>query len=127
MTYDVKLLTICRHIDYLILNAAVFALPHTTTSDNYETIFQVCHLSHFYLTKLLDNLLNQSSRVVVVSSESHRFSNYPSSDLNESDVSPAASKFWSMMAYNNAKLANVLFAKELSKVSLFCFLYYNFK
>lgn len=108
-----------RHIDYLILNAGVFALPYTTTSDNIETTFQVCHLSQFYLTKLLEDMITHTSRVVVVSSESHRFANYPSHELNETNVSPPASKYWSMFAYNNAKLANVLFAKELAKVSPF--------
>lgn len=61
-----------QHIDMLILNAGIFALPHTLTVDNLETIFQVSHLSHFYLTKLLENLLDHRSRVVILSSESHR-------------------------------------------------------
>lgn len=61
-----------NHIDMLILNAAVFALPHTQTEDQLETTFQVCHLAHFYLCKLLEDCLDVRSRVVVVSSESHR-------------------------------------------------------
>lgn len=60
------------HIDMLILNAAVFALPYTQTEDKLETTFQVCHLAHFYFCKLLDDCLNAKSRVIVVSSESHR-------------------------------------------------------
>lgn len=61
-----------NHIDMLILNAAVFALPYTETEDGIETTFQVCHLAHFYLCKLLDDCLDRRTRVVVVSSESHR-------------------------------------------------------
>lgn len=61
-----------NHIDMLILNAAVFALPYTQTQDGLETTFQVCHLAHFYLCKLLGDCLDNRSRVVVVSSESHR-------------------------------------------------------
>lgn len=61
-----------NHIDMLILNAAVFALPYTQTEDHLETTFQVCHLAHFYLCKLLQDCLDYRSRVVVVSSESHR-------------------------------------------------------
>lgn len=57
----------------LILNAAVFALPHSLTEDNIETTFQVCHLSHFHMVTELESLLDHTSRVVVVSSESHRF------------------------------------------------------
>lgn len=60
------------HIDMLILNAAVFALPYTETEDKLETTFQVCHLAHFYLCKLLEDCLDNKSRVVVVASESHR-------------------------------------------------------
>lgn len=99
----------------LILNAAVFALPHTVTKDNLETTFQVCHLSHFYLATALESLLNHMSRVVVVSSESHRFANL-TVDLTEQALSPVPSKFWSYAAYNNVKLCNVLFARELGRV-----------
>lgn len=62
-----------NHIDFLILNAAVFALPYTQTEDHLETTFQVCHLSHFYLCQLLEECLDHRTRVVVVSSESHRY------------------------------------------------------
>lgn len=61
-----------KHIDMLILNAAVFALPYTQTEDELETTFQVCHLAHFYLCKLLEDCLDSRTRVVIVSSESHR-------------------------------------------------------
>lgn len=67
---QIKLKT--KHIDMLILNAGVFALPHTLTEDGLETTFQVSHLSHFYFTLLLEDCLNHTSRVVVLSSESHR-------------------------------------------------------
>ncbi|KAH9499101.1 hypothetical protein Btru_006692 [Bulinus truncatus] len=58
----------------LVLNAGVFGIGFSLTGDNLETTFQVNHLSHFYLTKLLVNTLMKSApaRVVVVSSESHR-------------------------------------------------------
>lgn len=105
-----------KHIDMLILNAAVFALPHTLTPDNLETIFQVCHLSHFYLTNLLEPCLDRRSRVIVVSSESHRFSSLPPIGLSEDLLSPPPIRFSSMTAYNNAKLCNVLFARGLAKV-----------
>lgn len=61
-----------NRIDMLILNAAVFALPFTQTDDHLETTFQVCHLAHFYLCKLLEDSLDVRTRVIVVSSESHR-------------------------------------------------------
>lgn len=108
-----------NHIDMLILNAGVFALPHTLTEDGLETIFQVSHISHFYLTLSLEDCLDHTSRVVVVSSESHRYSSLPTSHLNEQILSPPGQRFYSMLAYNNAKLCNVLFAKALTKVRIY--------
>lgn len=59
----------------LILNAAVFSPPYSLTEDGYESTFQICHLSHFYLTNLLEAKLTLSDdpRVVVLASESHRY------------------------------------------------------
>ena len=60
----------------LILNAAVNAVPFTLTGDNMELTFQVNHLSHFLMILLLEKKLIDSSpsRIVFVSSESHRLS-----------------------------------------------------
>ena len=57
----------------------MFGLSYTVTEDGIETTFQVNHLSHFYLTKLLWDILMKSapSKVVVVSSESHRWDILP--------------------------------------------------
>lgn len=99
----------------LILNAAVFALPHSTTIDQLETTFQVCHLAHFYMTIRLEPLLDHRSRVIVVSSESHRMANLATDGLTASLLSPPASKYWAMFQYNNVKLCNVLFARELGR------------
>ena len=63
----------------------------------------------------LSELLDHESRVVVVSSESHRFAKLPSPGLTRDLLSPSPSKYWSMIQYNNVKLCNVLFAHELSR------------
>ncbi|CAG9862411.1 unnamed protein product [Phyllotreta striolata] len=103
-------------IDMLILNAGVFGLPFSKTQDGFETTFQVNHLSHFYLTILLRPLLVSGSRVVIVSSESHRFADLTAENLTSLTLSPELpSKYWDMMAYNNSKLCNVLFARRLAK------------
>ncbi|XP_070132875.1 WW domain-containing oxidoreductase isoform X1 [Drosophila bipectinata] len=107
--------SVSSHIDYLILNAGVFALPYTKTEDGLETTFQVSHLSHFYLTLQLETLFDYKTRIVVLSSESHRFANLPVENLAVHHLSPPPEKYWSMMAYNNAKLCNVLFAQELAQ------------
>lgn len=46
-----------------------------------------------------------------------RFSWLPPSDLSEQVLSPPAKQYSSMMAYNNVKLCNVLFARGLAKVN----------
>ncbi|KAI1285260.1 WW domain-containing oxidoreductase [Halotydeus destructor] len=101
----------------LILNAGVFALPHELTENGIERTFQVNHLSHFYLTQLLEKKLIKSapSRVVVVSSESHRFSSLSTSNISKEYLSPSSSQFYAMVAYNDSKLCNVLFSAQLNR------------
>lgn len=104
-----------QHLDYLILNAAVFAIPFTVTEDGLETLFQVCHLSHFYIATRLEALFDHRTRIIVLSSESHRMANLPDQNLTEEHVNVPANKYWAMMAYNNVKLCNVWFARELGR------------
>lgn len=107
-----------KSLDILILNAGVFGLPYQLTKDGYETTFQVNHLSQFYLTLLLENIIQSSSnpRIVIVSSESHRFSSiYKPEDIHLSTLSPPAYKYWAVGAYNDSKLCNLLFAQELAR------------
>ncbi|XP_075212435.1 WW domain-containing oxidoreductase isoform X2 [Lycorma delicatula] len=106
-----------KTLDILILNAGVFGLPYTNTVDGLETVIQVNHLSHVYLTLLLEEPLSKAapSRVVVVSSESHRYTNLSADTVSENVLSPTSSSYWSMMAYNNSKLCNILFANKLAQ------------
>ncbi|XP_066144437.1 WW domain-containing oxidoreductase isoform X2 [Euwallacea fornicatus] len=105
-----------QQVDILILNAGVFGLPFSKTWDRLEMTFQVNHLSHFYLTLLLDPLLVQGSRVVIVSSESHRFANLTLESITPLTLSPETARhYWDMTAYNNSKLCNVLFGRQLAK------------
>ncbi|CAB0001054.1 unnamed protein product [Nesidiocoris tenuis] len=108
----------CRKLDILILNAGVFGVPFSQTVDGYEVLFQVNHLSQAYLTLLLEDQLTRGSpsRVVFVSSESHRYSTLTSSTMSEDTLTPkSSSSYWSMMAYNHSKLLNVIFAGKLSE------------
>ncbi|XP_063052708.1 WW domain-containing oxidoreductase [Engraulis encrasicolus] len=103
----------------LVCNAALFGQPWRLTEDGLESTFQVCHLGHFYLLQLLQDTLKRSApaRVVVVSSESHRFTDLLDScgkvDLDL--LSPPQKEYWSMLAYNRAKLCNLLFSAELHR------------
>lgn len=106
-----------QRLDILILNAAVFQ-PHTLTEDGYEATFQVNHLAQFYLFQQLDPLMAKaaSPRVVVVSSESHRFGYLNKENIDENYLSPVtANGTVGMLLYNNSKLCNVLFSNEIER------------
>ncbi|CAK90884.1 unnamed protein product (macronuclear) [Paramecium tetraurelia] len=107
-------------IDILINNAGVMA-PQTykTTKQSYELQFGTNHLGHFLLTELLIPYLKaaEQSRVVNVSSLAHKQSNLDFQDINYAQY--ANSKLWSikysLLAYGNSKLCNILHAMEISK------------
>ncbi|CAH2076852.1 unnamed protein product, partial [Iphiclides podalirius] len=102
------------HLDILILNAAVFGLPYTETRDKLETTFQVNYLGHLYLTLLLEPLFKKGTRVVFVSSESHRFATLKNV-FTLQNIAMTKDTYSSMMAYNNSKLYMVIIAKILSE------------
>uniref|UniRef100_A0A8D8ZKF4 WW domain-containing oxidoreductase n=1 Tax=Cacopsylla melanoneura TaxID=428564 RepID=A0A8D8ZKF4_9HEMI len=108
-----------RTLNILILNAGVFGLGYSHTVDDYETTFQVNHLSHFFLTMQLEDVLIKGAkvfaRVVVVSSESHRHSLITKDNITKSYLSiDKYSDYWAMGVYNNSKLCNVLFGEKLA-------------
>ncbi|KAM6430422.1 WW domain-containing oxidoreductase isoform 4-T4 [Liasis olivaceus] len=103
----------------LVCNAAVLGLPWQVTEDGLERTFQVNYLGHFYLIQLLKDVLCRSApaRVVMVSSESHRFpyikNNSGKLDLNL--LSPSKKEYWAMLAYNRSKLCSILLSNELNR------------
>ncbi len=98
-------------LDVLINNAGVFPPKQRMTVDGFEMQIGVNHLSHFLLTHLLLDCLKASApaRVVTVSSKLHK-----SGKINV-DVFKGYAKYNSQAAYNDSKLANVLFAVELAR------------
>ena len=101
-----------KPLDLLINNAGVMALPsRELTPDGFERQFGTNHLGHFALTGLLLPLLKESPapRVVTVASLAHRNGKMDFKNLQ----SEGSYKPWD--AYNNSKLANLLFAKELQR------------
>ncbi|HEY5328933.1 MAG TPA: oxidoreductase [Acidobacteriaceae bacterium] len=99
-------------LDVLINNAGIMALPRRElTKDGFECQFGTNHLGHFALTGLLLPHLLQTAapRVVTVSSLAHRNGKIDFDDLqSEKHYVP-----WT--AYNQSKLANLLFALELDR------------
>ena len=90
------------------------------TPDGLEKMFQINYLSQFYLTSEMKDLFNHKTRIVVVSSESHRYPNFTEdTQITELLLSPNRNKYRSFYQYNNTKLYNLLWARELGMVILF--------
>ncbi|MFE7855771.1 oxidoreductase [Streptomyces sp. NPDC057403] len=100
-----------EHLDLLVNNAGVMALPYGTTADGFETQFGVNHLGHFALTGLLlpTLLATSGARVVTVSSEMHAVANIDIHDLN------SERRYRRWIAYGRSKTANLLFTHELAR------------
>lgn len=101
-----------KKIDQLILNAGTWPEVRRTTADGFEECFGVNHLGHMYLTHLLLPLVRKSEgdsgRIVVLSSKQHTMG-----AVDWNDLQFERKPFAGMQAYQQAKIANVLFAKEL--------------
>lgn len=99
-------------LDILVNNAGIQPISERrTTSDGFELTFGIGHLGHFALSALLFPLLLQAPapRVVTVSSLVHRLGNFDWDDLQ------MARNYYSQRPYNQTKLANMLFARELQR------------
>jgi NAD(P)-dependent dehydrogenase (short-subunit alcohol dehydrogenase family) len=99
-------------LDILINNAGLMTRKRSTTAQGIETTFGVNHLGTFLLTLELLPLLEASrpSRVVVVASDLHYRARIDWDDLGAEKHS-----FSGSTAYNQSKLANVLFTKALAR------------
>ena len=107
-----QLLRDFSHIDLLANNAGGIFSKQPLTPDGHEITFQVNHLAHFLLTHLLLERLTVSKAMVInTSSAAHRT---PGKDFDPGDmVDPK--RYSQFQAYGNAKLANILFTRELHR------------
>jgi NAD(P)-dependent dehydrogenase (short-subunit alcohol dehydrogenase family) len=95
-------------IDVLINNAGVMRTPERRTVDGFELQIGTNHLGHFALTNLL--LPQITDRVVTVASGAHRGGSISLDDLNWEKRS-----YDRWAAYQQSKLANLLFTLELQR------------
>ncbi|SFW92093.1 oxidoreductase [Amycolatopsis australiensis] len=95
-------------IDLLINNAGVSMPALSHTKDGFETTFGVNHLGHFALTTLL--LEHVTGRIVTLASQAERLARLDLDDLGRRQRPYRQSR-----AYNNSKLANLLFTAELQR------------
>lgn len=96
----------------LVNNAGIMACPYARTAQGFESQFGVNHIGHFHLTTLLLPALKAANgaRVVSVSSSGHHWGTVDFDDPNfeRREYDP-------LVAYGQAKTANVLFAVELDR------------
>lgn len=99
-------------LDILVNNAGLSPTKRSTTRDGFETTFGVNHLGTFLLTHELLDVLQASApaRVVVLSSALHYRGKMVWDDLQFT-----RRKYGTLAAYNQSKLANVLYTKALAR------------
>ena len=96
-------------VDLLINNAGVMAVPYHQTEDGFELTLATNHLGPFALTGLLLDRLAAGARIVTMSSISHLDGVMDFDDLqSERHYDPE-------QAYEQSKLANLLFTHELDR------------
>ncbi|KAF5024315.1 hypothetical protein F66182_3592 [Fusarium sp. NRRL 66182] len=101
------------HIDVVVNNAGVMAIPFALSVDGFEMQFATGHLGHFLLTNLvMDKILaSNSPRVVNITSNGHSLSPIRFADPHFSNGETY--DLWA--AYGQAKTAVMLFSLSLAQ------------
>lgn len=97
----------------LVNNAGLILSRREETEDGHEATFQINHLGPFLLTNLLLGRIVDSApaRIVNVSSGAHKGSR----GLDFDDLDRERRRYRGMAAYNDSKLCNVYFTRELAR------------
>jgi NAD(P)-dependent dehydrogenase (short-subunit alcohol dehydrogenase family) len=112
--FGTRMRTTGKPLDILINNAGVMTPPHRKiTSDGFELQFGTNHLGHFALTGQLLPLLiaAKAPRVVSISSGAANYGRIDFGNLQ------AEQHYRAIPAYSQSKLANLLFARHLQRLS----------
>jgi len=98
-------------IDVLILNAGLYTHRLRTLDNGLEAMVGIMHFGHFRLVRnLLDAVKTAADgRIVVTSSMSHKFGRIDEKSFTDPDQHKLA-----FSAYAQAKLANLLFTRQLA-------------
>lgn len=99
-------------LDGIVANAGIMGLPQLSVMHGLEEQFLTNHMGHFLLVTELLSQLSPDARVVMVSSSAHNMAPKSGIDFDNLDGQRGYSP-WA--AYGQSKLANLLFAKELSR------------
>jgi NAD(P)-dependent dehydrogenase (short-subunit alcohol dehydrogenase family) len=98
------------HLHVLINNAGGFFLRRQLSVDGIEMTFALNHLAYFLLTDLLLDIIKASApaRIINVSSNAHTTGKIEFDNLQ-------GERIFRPSAYDNSKLANILFTMELAR------------
>ena len=99
-------------LDGIIANAGIMALPKLIVKHGLELQFLTNHIGHFLLVTGLVMRLGEAGRVVMLTSTAHTMAPKVGIEFNNLD---GAHGYSTWAAYGQSKLANLLFAKELSR------------
>lgn len=105
-----KLLDDGMPFDAIIANAGVMATPFEKTVDGFELQFAANYLGHFALITLIERLLTDNGRVVMLSSQAHRVA-----DVDLDDPGFEGQDYEPFVAYGKSKTATSLFAVEFDR------------
>lgn len=104
-------------LNYLICNAGIMFAPRSITIDGFESHLAVNYLGHCLLIMELLALLiktadetKSQSRIINVSSSTHKVSDFDFDDLTKQN------RYSSAQAYGQSKLAQIMFSSKLSRV-----------
>lgn len=99
-------------LDAIICNAGIMALPTLQKDHGYESQFFTNHIGHFILVTGLLDQLTETGRVVMLSSAAHVQAPKVGIEFDNLDGSKG---YGAWRNYGQSKIANLLFAKELSR------------
>ena len=103
--------SIAGPVDILIANAGVSKTPDAHLPNGLDVRFATNHLGHFVLAhQLRSKFATRGARIVVVSSAAHKYAR-----LDLDDLQWTHGPHDDGMAYAASKVANILFAQELSR------------
>ena len=99
-------------IDVLVLNAGLYTTKLGTLPNGYESMIGIMHFGHFRLVqRLLDAVVAApQGRIIVTSSMMHKFGR-----INTRSFTNPKKHLSGIQAYGQAKLANLLFVRELAQ------------
>lgn len=99
-------------IDVLILNAGLYTHGTRALDNGLEAMIGVMHVGHFRLTQKLLGAVEaaDAGRIVVTASVAHRVGR-----IRTKTFTRPSAHWMALQAYGQAKLANILFTRELAR------------